>query len=76
MDLDVLRGNIRHMIWRLSSMSAKLRPHVKCHKSPELARLQIEAGAIGACTATVWEAIVMSRSSIRDVLIANQVVGR
>jgi len=76
MDLDVVRHNIQHITQRLSTMNAKLRPHVKCQKSPELARLQIEAGAIGVCTATVWEAIVMSRSGIQDVLIANQVGGR
>ena len=73
MDLEVARRNIQFMTQRLSTMRAKLRPHVKCQKSPELARLQIEAGAIGVCTATVWEAIVMSQSGIRDVLIANQV---
>jgi D-serine deaminase-like pyridoxal phosphate-dependent protein len=76
MDLDLVRANIQHMVSRLSGMTAKLRPHVKCQKSPELARLQVEAGAIGVCTATVWEAIVMSRSGIEDVLIANQVGGR
>jgi D-serine deaminase-like pyridoxal phosphate-dependent protein len=37
--------------------------------------MQVEAGAIGVCTATVWEAIVMSRAGIEDVLIANQVGG-
>ena len=76
MDLDLVRANIQHMMSRLSGMPAKLRPHVKCQKSPELARLQVEAGAIGVCTANVWEAIVMSRSGIEDVLIANEVVGR
>ena len=76
LDLDVARRNIQFMSERLSTMTARLRPHVKCQKSPELARLQIEAGAIGVCTATVWEAIVMSQSGIQDVLIANQVGGR
>jgi hypothetical protein len=33
------------------------------------------AGAIGVCTATVWEAIAMRQAGIIDVLIANQVVG-
>jgi D-serine deaminase-like pyridoxal phosphate-dependent protein len=75
-DLDVAHQNIQFMTQRLCAMRAKLRPHVKCQKSPELARLQIEAGAIGVCTATVWEAIVMSQSGIRDVLIANQVGGQ
>jgi D-serine deaminase-like pyridoxal phosphate-dependent protein len=76
MDLDVARRNIEFMTQRLATLKAKLRPHVKCQKSPELARLQIEAGAIGVCTATVWEAIVMSAAGIQDVLIANQVGGR
>ncbi len=76
LDLDVARSNIRFMAERLSTLKAKLRPHVKVQKSSELARLQIEAGAVGVCTATVWEAIVMSRSGIKDVLIANQVGGR
>jgi D-serine deaminase-like pyridoxal phosphate-dependent protein len=76
LDLDVARRNIQFMAERLGSLKAKLRPHVKVQKSPELARLQIEAGAIGVCTATVWEAMVMSRSGIEDVLIANQVGGK
>jgi D-serine deaminase-like pyridoxal phosphate-dependent protein len=76
MDLDVVRRNIQQMTQWLSTTKAKLRPHVKCQKSPELARLQIEVGAFGVCTATVWEAMVMSRSGIQDVLIANQVGGR
>jgi D-serine deaminase-like pyridoxal phosphate-dependent protein len=76
LDLDVARSNIDYMTGRLASMKAKLRPHTKVQKSPELARLQIKAGAVGVCTATVWEAIVMSRSGIEDVLIANQVGGR
>ena len=76
MDLDRVRANLNFMMQRLSTMKARLRPHIKCQKSPELALMQVEAGAIGVCTATVWEAIVMSRSGISDVLIANQVGGR
>jgi D-serine deaminase-like pyridoxal phosphate-dependent protein len=76
MDLGVVRTNLQFMMQRLSTLQARLRPHVKCQKSPELARMQVEAGAIGVCTATIWEAIVMSRSGIQDVSIANQVGGR
>jgi len=75
LDLDVVQLNIDFMKQRLQTLHAKLRPHIKVQKSPELARMQIEAGAIGVCTATVWEAIVMSRSGIEDVLIANEIVG-
>ncbi len=76
LDLDVARRNIAFMAERMRAMPASLRPHTKVQKSPELAKLQVEAGAIGVCTATVWEAIVMSRAGIEDVLIANEVCGR
>lgn len=75
-DLDVARGNIEFMAECLRGLRVKLRPHIKAHKCPQLARLQIRAGAIGICTATVWEAIVMSQSGIEDVYIANEVCGR
>lgn len=76
LDLEVARRNIDFMSKRMKTMPARLRPHIKVQKSPELARLQVQAGAIGVCTATVWEAIVMSRAGIEDVLIANEVCGR
>jgi D-serine deaminase-like pyridoxal phosphate-dependent protein len=75
LDLDVARRNIQFMADRLRGMKAKLRPHIKVQKSTELAKLQVAAGAIGVCTATVWEAIAMREAGITDVLIANQVVG-
>jgi D-serine deaminase-like pyridoxal phosphate-dependent protein len=53
----------------------RLRPHVKSHKSAEIARLQIEAGAIGLTAATVWEAAAMAAAGMDDLLIANEVVG-
>ncbi len=76
LDLDVAKRNIAFMAERMRAMPASLRPHIKVQKSAELAKLQVEAGAIGVCTATVWEAIVMSRAGIEDVLIANEVCGR
>lgn len=76
LDLDVAKRNINFMATRIRSLKAELRPHIKVQKSPELALMQIEAGAIGVCAATVWEAIVMSRAGVKDVLIANQVGGK
>jgi D-serine deaminase-like pyridoxal phosphate-dependent protein len=76
LDLDIARKNIANMAEYMRSVSAKLRPHIKVHKSPELGRMQMEAGeSIGLTTATVWEAVVMVRGGIDDILIANQVVG-
>ena len=75
LDLDVVRGNLALMSKLMKSKRSKLRAHIKVHKSPHLARMQIEAGAIGVGTATIWEAVVMARAGIDDVFVINQVVG-
>jgi len=75
LDLSLAKQNIQFMLDRLQALHGKLRPHIKCQKCAELARMQVEAGAVGVCAATVWEAIVMSRAGIKDVLIANEVAG-
>jgi D-serine deaminase-like pyridoxal phosphate-dependent protein len=74
LDRTVALENLRFMEAALLGMPARLRAHVKNHKSPHLARLQLEHGAFGLCAATVWEAIVMVRAGADDVLIANQLV--
>ena len=74
LDRDVLLENLRFMESRLPSLHARLRGHVKNHKSPHVARLQLEHGAFGICAATIWEAIVMVRAGADDVLVANQLV--
>lgn len=76
LDLPAARRNIEKMGERMRTMSADLRPHIKVHKSPELARLQVEAGAIGISTATVWEAIVMVRAGLDGIFVVNTVAGR
>jgi D-serine deaminase-like pyridoxal phosphate-dependent protein len=75
LDLEAARRNIAKMADRMRELPAELRPHIKVHKSPELAHMQVEAGAIGISTATVWEAIVMVRSGLDDVFVANTVAG-
>jgi D-serine deaminase-like pyridoxal phosphate-dependent protein len=74
LDLDVARRNIETMARKFDDLPAKLRPHIKVHKSVELARMTVDAGAVGVACATAWEAVVMARGGIADVLIANQVV--
>ena len=76
LDLPVARRNIEKMADRLKTMPAKIRPHIKVHKSPELARMQVDAGAIGISTATVWEAIVMVRSGLDSIFVVNTIAGR
>jgi D-serine deaminase-like pyridoxal phosphate-dependent protein len=73
-DRDVLESNLSYMQSRLPGLHARLRGHVKNHKSPHVARMQLEHGAFGLCAATIWEAIVMVRAGAEDVLVANELV--
>lgn len=75
LDLSVVRENLALMAKLMQDKRAKLRAHVKVHKSPHIARMQVEAGAVGVGTATIWEALVMVRAGIGDVFVINQVVG-
>ncbi|MDD5082326.1 MAG: DSD1 family PLP-dependent enzyme [Dehalococcoidales bacterium] len=75
-DLTVMERNIARMAAYFRVVKAKLRPHTKTHKLPLLAHQQIAAGAIGVCCAKLGEAEVMVNGGIRDILIANQVIGR
>ena len=75
LDLEIVRSNLAYMSERMKNAPSKLRAHIKVHKSPDIARLQIEAGAIGVGTATLWEATVMGGIGIDDVFLINEVVG-
>jgi D-serine deaminase-like pyridoxal phosphate-dependent protein len=75
LDLPAAERNITKMADRMRTMSADLRPHIKAHKSPELARMQVDAGAIGVSTATVWEAIAMVGSGLEGAFVVNTVAG-
>jgi D-serine deaminase-like pyridoxal phosphate-dependent protein len=74
LDLAAAERNIERMARHLDGTGVRLRPHIKVHKSPELARRQCDAGAIGVTTATVGETLAMARSGLAPVLLANQIV--
>ena len=74
-DLDKMEANIETMANYFSTVNAELRPHVKTHKTPIISHKQIAAGAIGVTCAKLGEAEAVIHAGIRDVLIANQVVG-
>jgi D-serine deaminase-like pyridoxal phosphate-dependent protein len=75
LDGEILRANLGFMAAGMRDVPTTLRAHVKVHKSPQIARLQVEHGAIGVGCATVWEAIVMARAGINDVFVINETVG-
>jgi D-serine deaminase-like pyridoxal phosphate-dependent protein len=74
-DIDVVDQNIKRMGEYFRGKKVHLRPHVKVHKSPFFAHKQIAAGAHGITCAKLSEAEVMVNSGIKDILIANQIVG-
>ena len=73
--MDAVERNIKKMADYFSDKPCKLRPHIKTHKLPLIAHKQIEAGAIGITCAKLGEAKLFLESGIKNVLIANEVVG-
>lgn len=74
-DLDALERNLDRMAAAARGAGVALRPHVKTHKSVNIALMQLERGAVGVCVQTVSEAEAMVAGGIREVLVANEVVG-
>jgi D-serine deaminase-like pyridoxal phosphate-dependent protein len=74
-DTETMDRNIAHIAETMREAGVNWRPHAKGHKCPTIAHRQIAAGAIGVTLAKVSEAEVMAAHGIRDILIANQVVG-
>jgi D-serine deaminase-like pyridoxal phosphate-dependent protein len=72
-DLDVFERNVRSCMTRLAGVN--VRPHLKTAKSPEVARLLLDAGAAGVCVAKLSEAEVMIAAGVEDVLITTEIAG-
>jgi D-serine deaminase-like pyridoxal phosphate-dependent protein len=75
LDLDVVEENIRTMAEFFRPRPQKLRPHFKTPKTPEVARRQLDAGAIGITAAKLGEAEVLARAGLGPILLANQIAG-
>lgn len=74
-DLEAMERNLDRMAAHLDARGVGLRPHAKMHKCPEVARRQLERGAIGICVAKVAEAEVMRAAGIESILITSPVAG-
>ena len=73
-DLDVFEANVAAMETMLRGTGKTLRPHVKTHRTPDLARRQLGGSSVGLTCATVGEAEAMVAAGMDDVLVANEVV--
>jgi D-serine deaminase-like pyridoxal phosphate-dependent protein len=76
LDAAVLERNQRKMSEFIKGTPVHVRPHVKLHRAtPELARMQLQAGATGLTCAKLSEAEILAEAGVKDILIANQIVG-
>jgi D-serine deaminase-like pyridoxal phosphate-dependent protein len=73
-DRPALGRNIARMARFAATNGLALRPHAKTHKSADIARLQLAAGAVGVCCAKLGEAEALAEQGIGDVLLTSPVV--
>ena len=74
-DLDILDRNIAQLQAACDALEIDLRVHTKTHKTPAIARKQIDAGAVGIVAQKLGEAEAMAEGGIEDILIPYNIVG-
>lgn len=74
-DMDRMEANIARLQTYLDQHKIANRPHIKTHKIPEIARMQMEAGAVGITCQKVSEAEVMADAGFNDIFIPYNIIG-
>src|SRR5215813_13368591 len=74
-DIDRLEANISRLQSYLDQHGIANRPHIKTHKIPEIAQMQMDAGAVGITCQKVSEAEVMADAGFKDIFIPYNIVG-
>ena len=67
LDAETLRANLQRMADKAAKLGVRLRPHIKTHKSPQVARLQLERGAQGITVSTLYEARAFAAAGFDDI---------
>jgi D-serine deaminase-like pyridoxal phosphate-dependent protein len=75
-DLDRVERNIASLQSYCDEHGLACRPHIKTHKLPQIARLQLDAGAVGITCQKLGEAEVMAEAGFDDILITFPLIGR
>lgn len=75
-ELDAVEKNIRTLVDHAAQYGIVHRPHIKTHRSVELARLQLRLGAKGITCAKLGEAEVMADAGITDIFVCYPLIGR
>jgi D-serine deaminase-like pyridoxal phosphate-dependent protein len=73
-DLDVMERNLNRMAEYTVKAGVALRPHIKTHKVPDLARRQVALGAAGITVAKPGEAVVMATGGLTDIFVAYPII--
>ncbi len=73
-DLDMMERNLHTMATFAAQHQVMLRPHAKMHKSVELAKLQMAAGAVGVCVQKTSEAEALVAGGVYNIFISNEVI--
>jgi len=76
LDLDRFEANLERLMRSSTVRGMRVRPHAKSHKCVEIARRQMEAGAVGICCQKVSEAEIFLAGGIDNVLITNEIIGK
>ena len=73
-DLDAMNRNVQRMAAFCKRHNVRLRPHAKTHKSADIGRVQMQAGAVGVCVQKASEAEALIDLGASHVLISNEVI--
>ena len=74
-DLDKMQANIIRLQHYLDGHAIANRPHIKTHKIPHIAHMQLQAGAIGITCQKLGEAEIMAQAGCQDILITYNMLG-
>lgn len=74
LDLGAFERNVAKMAAHCAANGLALRPHAKTHKSADIAKAQINAGAVGVCCAKLAEAEALAAEGIEDILLTSPIV--
>lgn len=74
-DLDILESNISRLQSYLTEHNIANRPHMKTHKIPAIAQMQVDAGSIGITCQKIGEAEVMADAGIKDIFLPYNIIG-
>lgn len=74
-DMDIMEANIQAMQAHCDALGLAFRPHTKTHKIPDIARRQLEAGAVGIACQKVSEAEIFAQAGVNNIQLPYNIVG-